>query len=137
MATVAVYVAKPARPIGVSIIALLVILLGLFEIFIGVTVLLNWNYPWLFDNFSFFNNTTAAAIVLLVLGVVTCAVSAGLFAQRVWAWAVVLLLMLIELVTALYSFLAPWPGVNWAAFLSVPIPAIVFVYLLLVRDVFV
>lgn len=137
MATVAVYVAKPRRPLGVSIIAILVILVGLFEIFLGVTLLFGWSYSWLVDNFAFFNNTTAAALVLLVIGLLSVAVSAGLFAQRIWAWAVVLILMLIELVSALYTFLVPWPGVDWSAFLAVPIPAIVFLYLLLVRDAFV
>lgn len=137
MGTVAVYVAKPPRPLGVSIIAILVILSGILEVVIGATLLWGYHYSWLENNFAFFNNTTAAAVVLLVLGIITAAIAFGLFAQRIWAWAVVEILMLITLVTALYSFFVPWPGVDWSAFLQVPIPAIVLVYLLLRRSSFV
>jgi hypothetical protein len=137
MATVAVYVAKPPRPLGVSIIAILAMLGGLFLMAIGVFSITGYTIFGLTNDFAFFNNATAAGITLFVIGLITLIVAFGLFGQRVWAWAVIIIIELITLVTALYAFLSPWPGVDWGAFVQVPIPAIVFIYLLLVRDAFV
>ncbi len=136
MATVAVYVAKPPRPLGVSIIAILVMLGALLLLVTGALVLWGSSLYGLTDQFAFFQNATAAGITLLAVGILSFAVAFGLFAQRVWAWAVVIVLELIGLVTALYTFFAVgYP--NWNSLVNVPIPAIVTIYLLLVRSSFV
>lgn len=104
---------------------------------IGVFSVTGYTVFVLTNDFAFFNNATAAGVTLFVIVLITLSVAFVLFLQRVWAWAVIIILELITLVTALYAFLIPWPGVDWGGVPPGPGPGARFVYLLLVRDPFV
>ncbi|MEM0129455.1 MAG: hypothetical protein QXG65_04775 [Thermoplasmata archaeon] len=135
MGGVQIYVTRPPRPLGVTIIALLVMLGALLAVAVGVLTLMGSSLYGITDQFDFFSNPLAASATLIALGAVSFVVAFGLFGQRIWAWAVVIVLELISLIGSLYTFFAVGSP-NWGSLVSVPIPAVIVAYLLLVRSYF-
>jgi len=110
------------RPIGVTILAILIILAGLFFLFISLAALL-------FATVTIGALGLAIGVVLVILALLTLAAGFGLLGMRPWAWwlSVIVLVLSILAQVAAYQLGSLW---------SIAIPALILVYLLAVRKYF-
>ncbi len=116
--------APPHRPIGVAILAILVILGGVLFLLLGIGILVLSGVAGLggFPLFGF-----AGAIlggVLIVFGLIWIGVGLGLWHLRGWAWWLAVIVMILSI---LGSFASPAGAV---------VPVLILVYLILVRKHF-
>jgi hypothetical protein len=105
------------RPIGITIIAIIVAILGILDIIAGISTL---------------RVGVAQAVIYLILGILGLILAWGLWTLQRWAfWALVVVetLNLINGIVALFERYA-WPGI-----VSIVIAAIVLIYLFADRNV--
>ena len=105
------------RPIGITIIAIIVAILGILDIIAGISTL---------------RVGVAQALIYLILGILGLILAWGLWTLQRWAfWALVVVeaLNLINGIVALFERYA-WPGI-----VSIVIAAIVLIYLFADRNV--
>ena len=115
-------------PLGVAILAVLIGIVGFFVI-IGGVLLLVFGTSLAFGSGSltvFGSAGTVTGLILLIVGIVTVAVAAGLWNQELWA------LVLAILVVAFYALIDFASGA-WFGFI---IAAVLLVYLLAVSGHF-
>ena len=115
---------RPSRPIGVSILAILVVLGGVLFFLAGIAVLL-FSAAFALGGFGVFG--LAGSVLggaLLMLGIIWLAVGLGLWNLRSWAWWLAVIVMVLTIVG----------GISAPA--TIVIPAIILIYLLVVRNHF-
>ena len=98
------------RPLGVTILAILQILGGLFEIFGGMVFFLIPILGWLFGG------------ILLILGVLAVIIGWGLWSMKSWAWMAAIILNILSIIMAIASY----PSIDY---LSIIIALIIILYL--------
>jgi lysylphosphatidylglycerol synthetase-like protein (DUF2156 family) len=117
------------RPIGVTILAILSFLGGLFEIFAGLGMMAlaaisGTIDPAVFGPLAAFMGIIG--ILLLILGLVTMVVAIGLWRMRAWAWWVAIIVNIVSLAINAASY--SWTGLV--------LPLIIVIYLVVIRDKF-
>lgn len=127
MATATSYVAPPpppSRPIGVSILAVLVGLYGVFLILAGIVVIAGAAVLGSLAGYHFAGLPLfAVGAIVFILGVVILAAALGLWHLRLWALVLALIVTFIEVVS--YGLAG--------SILGLAIALIIFVYLLAVH----
>jgi hypothetical protein len=115
------------RPIGVTILAILIILAGilftlvsLFVILIGVVVIPQWGFLGV-----------AIGVIALILALLLLAAGFGLMGLRPWAWWLAVIVLVLYLATQVTTALAGSIGLY-----TLVLPALILVYLLAVRKHF-
>jgi hypothetical protein len=112
------------RPIGVAILAILVVLIGVF-LLIGAIGILVASGALAVAGLALFGLVGAVlAAVLGILGIIWVAVGLGLWKLRGWAWWLAVIVMLITAVATIANPVAAVP------------PAVILVYLIVVRGRF-
>ncbi len=118
------YPPRPAsRPIGVAILAILVILIGVLIVIAGIGFLANSGFigPAGLPTFGLAGSIVGA--VLLIVGLIWIGVGLGLWHLRSWAWWLAIIVMILSLVG---GFPSP----------TIVLPLIILIYLVLVRQHF-
>lgn len=114
-----------SRPIGVTILAVLTILLGVLIIIVGIillvasALLVGVGFP-----LAFGLGATVIGGIVFVLGIIWIAVGVGLLNLRGWAWWLAIIVMILSIVGSIASPLAAI------------VPGLILVYLILVRHHF-
>ena len=112
------------RPIGVTILAVLIILAGLFFLFISLAALVLGTV--FLGGFGL-----ALGAVLVILAFLTLAAGFGLLGMRPWAWWLSVIVLVLSILSQVGSYQigtgSPW---------SIAIPGLILVYLLAVRKYF-
>src|SRR5207244_8890349 len=127
MAAYPTYPATPtrSRPIGVTILAVLTILGGVFLLLLGVVVvafsslLVGVGLP-----LGFGLTGSVLGAIVLIFGIIWIAVGSGLLNLRPWAWWLAIIVMVLSIVGSIGSPI------------SALIPGLILVYLILVRHHF-
>ncbi len=126
-----VMMAKPTRPLGVSILAVLVGLLGIILIIGGVALLALSAAFSTVPTIGLFGLTgVAIGAVVLVLGLLWLATAIGLWRLHTWALVLALIVTFIGLASNGYTIAVS--GVS-SGVVGLVIYLIIFVYLLAVR----
>src|SRR5688572_8538827 len=119
--------APPQRPIGVTIISILSFLAGLAEIAGGLGLLALAALAGTAPDPSIYGPLAAflgiLGGVLLLIGIVTLAVSIGLWRMRSWAWWVAIIVNVVSIIISIASF-------SWY---SLVFPVIIVLYLVVIR----
>lgn len=129
------YVPPPRRPLGVAILAILVILAGALLTFLALLLVIGSSFL-LVGGVSGGGLFVAGSFIFLILSLILLASGIGLWGLRPWAWwlaAIVTVLVLLDFGLSWYSIGYP---MQFAFLLPVLIPAIILVYLLAVRGSF-
>lgn len=114
----------PSRPIGVAILAILVILIGVLFLVGAIAVLFLSGFVALAGLLPFGMLGGLLGIVLLIVALIWIAVGLGLWHLRSWAWWLAIIVMILSILGGLTA-----PG-------SIVIPLIILIYLILVRHHF-
>ena len=115
----------PSRPIGVTLLAVLTILLGVLIVGLGLLfivaplILVGVGLP-----FAFGLAAGVIGAIVLVFGLIWIGVGVGLLHLRGWAWWLAVIVMVLSIVG---SFASP---------LTAVIPALILIYLIVVRHHF-
>jgi len=129
------YVPPPRRPIGVAILAILVILAGAFLTFIAL-ILVFFSSILIVGGIPGGGLVVAGSFIFLILSLVLLASGIGLWGLRPWAWwlaTIVTVLVLLNYGLNWYSIGYP---TQFAFLLPIVIPAIILLYLFAVRGSF-
>lgn len=118
------YAPRPSRPIGVAILAILVVLVGVILLIGAIGVLLLAGFVAFSVLPSFGLIGTVLGVILLVFALLWIAVGLGLWHLRSWAWWLAVIVMVLSIIGGV------------AAPATVVIPLIILIYLLLVRQHF-
>lgn len=91
---------KPSRPIGVSILAILIGLVGFLFIVAGALlaafgILVHISFPL----FGLTLGATAVGIITLIFGLITLGLAVGLWHQRMWALVLAIIVFLLNFVS--------------------------------------
>lgn len=115
---------RPSRPIGVAILAILVVLVGVIFLIAAIAVLALSGFLAL-SGLTFFGlGGTIIGLLILILAIVWIAVGMGLWHLRSWAWWLAVIVMLLTIFGSIAS-----PAVAI-------LPVLILVYLLVVRHHF-
>jgi hypothetical protein len=88
------------RPLGVAIIAVLMGILGFFILLGGILVLADITAASFLGAPSFFGASgLVLGLILFIFGLIVLAVAYGLYDLRIWALALAVIVLLIELVS--------------------------------------
>ena len=118
------YTVPPKRPLGVAILAILVILVGVFLLLAGILALLGAGLAFL-GGFGFFGLVGfVAALLFLIFGLIFVGVGLGLWHLRSWAWWLAIIVLILEILGSLGSPI------------TLILPLLIFIYLVLVRHHF-
>lgn len=118
------YPARPAsRPLGVAILAILVILIGVLIVIAGIGMFLVSGFIGLSGLPTFGLAGSIVAAVVLIVGLIWIGVGLGLWHLRSWAWWLAIIVMILSL---LGGFPSP----------TIILPLIILIYLVLVRQHF-
>ena len=115
----------PSRPIGVALLSVLTILLGILIVIAGLLfiiaplVLVGFGLP-----LGFGLAASVIGAIVLVFGLIWIGVGVGLLHLRGWAWWLAVIVMVLSIVG---SFASP---------LTAVIPALILIYLIVVRHHF-
>jgi len=115
---------RPSRPIGVSILAILVVLGGVLFLLSGIAILL-FSAAFALGGLGIFG--LAGSIlggIVLIFGIIWIAVGLGLWNLRGWAWWLAVIVMVLTILG----------GISAPAVIVVPL--IILIYLVLVRNHF-
>lgn len=123
----------PRRPIGVAILALLVILAGALLSLLAVLAVLG---GLLILGAGGGGLILAIAIVFLILALMLLGAGFGLWNLRPWAWWLAVLVVVLSLLGALGAYLADPEFGGAGSLLRIAIPFLILVYLLAVRGQF-
>jgi hypothetical protein len=119
------YAAPPSRPIGVAILAILIVLVGVIFLLGAVSLLAFTGFAALRALPTFFGLAGAVlGAVLLVLALIFIGVGLGLWHLRSWAWWLAIIVLVVSIVGSL------------ADPVGLIIPLILLIYLVLVRQHF-
>ncbi len=91
---------EPSRPIGVSILAIIIGLVGVLFILAGALlaafgILVHVSFPL----FGLTLTTTEIGIVTLIFGLITLGLAIGLWHQRLWALVLAILIFLLNFIS--------------------------------------
>ena len=114
----------PSRPIGVAILAILVVLVGVIFLVAAIGVLLLTGFVALTGLLPFGFLGSILGIILLIFALLWIAVGLGLWHLRSWAWWLAVIVMIFTIIGAISV-----PA-------TVVIPLIILIYLVLVRQHF-
>lgn len=114
----------PSRPIGVAILAILVVLVGVLLLLGAIAVLFLSGFVALVGLLPFGALGGILGIILLIIALLWIAVGLGLWHLRSWAWWLAVIVMVLSIIGA---FAAP---------ATVIVPLIILIYLVLVRHHF-
>ena len=119
------YAARPSRPIGVAILAILIVLLGAIFLLgaIGLFAFAGFAVIRALPNFFGLAGAFLGAI-LLILALLFIGVGLGLWHLRSWAWWLAIIVLIISIVGGLGDPV------------GLVIPLILLIYLILVRQHF-
>jgi uncharacterized membrane protein len=128
---------RASRPIGVSILAILMLLLGIVLVLIGifglVLVIGSLIIPVTLSGFEVFGLAASLSFaVLLVLGIITLALAVGLWHQRQWALILAVIILLVEAAIGIYSFVEGGSK-DYGLLTSPVIELLILIYLVAVR----
>ena len=115
---------RPSRPIGVSILAILVVLGGVLFLLSGIAILL-FSAAFALGGLGIFG--LAGSIlggIVFIFGLIWIAVGLGLWNLRGWAWWLAVIVMVLTILG----------GISAPAVIVVPL--IILIYLVLVRNHF-
>ena len=93
---------------GVVFAACILLLIGVFQVIVGLAALINDDFLVVGENYAFNLDTTVWGWIHLILGVVVTATAFGLFSRRAWAGATALFLALLSAV-ANFFFIPYYP----------------------------
>jgi len=116
--------APPRRPIGVAILAVLVTLGGVVLLILAIGILALSGLVGLGGLPTFGMVGALAGGIVLIFALIWIGVGLGLWRLRSWAWWLAIIVMVLSIVSSLAT---PATAV---------IPALILVYLILVRDHF-
>ncbi len=115
---------RPSRPLGVAILAILVVLVGVI-LLLGAIALFFLSTAVAFAGLPTFGLAGGVlALILLIFALLWIGVGLGLWHLRSWAWWLAVIVMILSILGGI------------AALPSIVIPLIILIYLLLVRDHF-
>ena len=112
------------RPIGVTILAILIILAGLLFLLISIAALVLGTV--ILGGFGL-----AIGVVLVILAMLTLAAGFGLLAMRPWAWWLAMIVLVLSLLSQIGSY-----QLGGGSLWGIAIPALILVYLIAVRRYF-
>ena len=115
---------RPSRPIGVAILAILVVLGGVLFLLSGIAILL-FSAAFALGGLGIFG--LAGSIlggIVLIFGIIWIAVGLGLWNLRGWAWWLAVIVMVLTILG----------GISAPAVIMVPL--LILIYLILVRNHF-
>ena len=115
---------RPSRPIGVSILAILVVLGGVLFLLSGIAILL-FSAAFALGGLGIFG--LAGSIlggIVFIFGIIWIAVGLGLWNLRGWAWWLAVIVMVLTILG----------GISAPAVIVVPL--LILIYLILVRNHF-
>lgn len=116
---------RPSRPIGVAILAILVVLVGALFLLSALGVLLLTGFAAIRGLPTFFGLTGAfLGAILLIVALVFIGVGLGLWNLRSWAWWLAVIVLVLLIIGSLGDLV------------GLVIPLILLIYLLLVRQHF-
>ena len=118
------YAPQPSRPLGVAILAILVILVGAILLLGAIAVLVLAGFVAFTGLPTFGFAGSILGVILLVVALLWIVVGLGLWRLRSWAWWLAIIVMILSIVGGI------------AAPATVVIPLIILIYLVLVRQHF-
>lgn len=87
------------RPIIVSILAILIVLVGLLFLFVGIILLIGTGALFFTQLRDLVPVTFVASMLLIVVGGIFLISGVGLWRLRLWAWALALVVVILSLVS--------------------------------------
>jgi hypothetical protein len=114
----------PSRPIGVAILAILVVLIGALLLLVAIGVFLLSGFIALAGLPTFGLAGSFVGVILLIVALLWIGVGLGLWHLRSWAWWLAVIVMVLSILGAI------------AAPATIVIPLIILIYLVLVRHHF-
>lgn len=119
------YAARPSRPIGVAILAILIILVGAIFLLGAIGLLAFAGFTLIRALPTFFGlASTFLGVILLIFALIFIGVGLGLWHLRSWAWWLAIIVLVISIIGGL------------ADPVGLIIPLILLIYLILVRQHF-
>ncbi len=119
------YAPRPSRPIGVAILAILIVLVGAIFLLASIALFAAAGYSYFAGLPRFFGLTGAIlGAVLLVLALVFIGVGLGLWHLRSWAWWLAIIVLIVDIIGSLTDPI------------GLVIPLVLLIYLVLVRQHF-
>ena len=115
------------RPLGVTILAILAIIIGIFSIIGGIALIGLSVIGGIFGLAIPAGWGILYGVAALILGFISLVAGGGLLTLRMWAWWLLLIVGIAQIV--IYGL-----GLNWV---TVALWAIIVIYLILVRKAFV
>jgi uncharacterized membrane protein (DUF2068 family) len=119
------------RPLGITIIAVVLVVAGVIGIIAGIFTLVG--------SFFVFYHPIAGmrvgfiGVTSILLGAIDLFVAWGLWTLKRWAFLVTVIIAALDILQALWALFS---GVNfWSALFSIILPAIVLIYMLADRNV--
>lgn len=112
---------KPSRPTGVTILAVLEFIVGIFALLGGTGALVGSAFAGVFGYGALTGLLAALGVFLLLTGILALIVGWGMWTGKGWAWAVGLVLAAIGIVSSLVSL----PG----SIISIVIDLLIIYYL--------
>ncbi|HEX6555471.1 MAG TPA: hypothetical protein VF026_22110 [Ktedonobacteraceae bacterium] len=117
------------RPTGVTAIAVLVSIQGIFNVLVGIFFLLGALLGgWVLTTSSVILGFLAGVLVLL-LGLALIYMSWGLWTLKRWAYWTAVILLAFDLLVSLFGLTLPISGV-WTIWGGIVLPAVVLIYFL-------
>ncbi len=114
------------RPIGVSILAILIILFGVLLALLGILGLIGGAFLSAYGFGLLGSVTLVASALILVIGIIMIVAGLGLWRLRMWAWVLsIIVLVLVLLQQALFYNIC-----------SLLVALVLLIYLLLIRNEF-
>ncbi|HEV2582531.1 MAG TPA: hypothetical protein VGT44_16860 [Ktedonobacteraceae bacterium] len=108
------FMANRTRPLGVTIIAILVAIVGIFDVIVGILGLV-----------------ILIGIIPLILGILALILAAGLWNLRTWAFWATVILAVLNIINDIFDVTRN----QGSHFVSIALWVIVLVYMLLDRNV--
>jgi len=118
------YPQRRRRPIGVTILAILIILAGLFFLLISLAALVLGTV--FLGGFGL-----ALGAVLVILALLTLAAGFGLLGMRPWSWWLSVIVLVLSILSQVGSY-----QIGTGSLWGIAIPGLILVYLLAVRKYF-
>jgi hypothetical protein len=126
---------RPSRPLGVTILAIILGLVGFVTFLGGIFIAVFSNYAYVVGGTGFFGlSGLAIGILTIIIGLVELVVAIGLFSLRMWALVLGVLVLLISVGQGIYNLI--YNGYAGGAYIGLAIGFILIIYLVAVRKHF-
>ena len=128
------------RPLGITIIAVILLVVGLFELGAAIALLLGAHAAHVSTHIPHVLGMTldvfgdVLGIVGLVIAVVTLLVAYGLFTLKAWAYWLVVVVEIITVIRHAAEFLAPNPNYT-TIIIGLILPVVILLYMFLDANV--